>query len=480
MPAGRAPARVVLISIDTLRADHLGTYGHSRFTSPILDQLGLEGAVFEDASATAPWTLPSHASLLTGLYPARHGVTTSRTALPDGLPTLASLLRDRGFETAAIVNSPWLHRDSFGLTRDFQRYDAVHDPDYKRRSPSTRITDRAIEWLGELRDRRLLLFVHYYDVHADYASLPAYEKLFVEPYAGTADGSAWQLMRANFAEEHIRKCQESFDPAYCEFGSSEKPRRIDAAYEPVTLTAEDVGHLERLYDAGIRQMDTEIGRLVGFLRSEGLLDDTLLVVTSDHGEEFMEHGRVDHFLTTYQESLHVPLIFRGPGVPAGLRIREPVSSVDVVPTILALVGGDSGAGPEASTASELEGLDLTPLFVGAKPAGVESRTIFGEASGGLQYDEAIRGVYPVYASIRRGRYKGVYDATSETFALFDLASDPHEQIDLARREPELASELERAVRARLEATARRAPRGAAPQLDPSERDQLRALGYIAE
>ncbi len=470
------PQRVVLISIDTLRADHLGLYGYERFTSPNLDALGREGAVFEDAAATAPWTLPSHASMLTGLAPAEHGVVSSDFALSDGIPTLASLLRQRGFATAAVVNALWLDRENFGLTRDFEQYRFVRDPDYARRSPSTQITDQAIEWLRAAGDSRLFVFIHYYDVHADYASLPAYERLFVEPYQGSADGTAWQIMRFNFEPEHIRRCQQAFDPAFCSFGSTEKPRLLDGSFEPVILEAADAQHLEALYDAGIRQMDNEIGRFIAFLRDEGLLDGTLLIVTSDHGEEFLEHGRLDHFLTTYQESLRVPLILRGPGVPAGLRIAGPVSSVDIVPTVLALIGGQS----KTAFAKPFDGLDLTPLFGGSEVTGLASRTIFGEASGGLQYEDTLKGVYPVYSSARRGRYKGVYEAHAGVLALFDLAVDPTEQHDIAAREPALAAELKAVLERRHQAIITRKPTGRAVELDPAEIEELRALGYAPD
>lgn len=471
----KLPRHVILISIDTLRADHLGLYGYERFTSPNLDALAGEGAVFEDASATTAWTLPSHASMLTGLFPAEHGVVSSSFALPDDVPTLAALLEQRGFTTAAVVNALWLERDLFGLTREFDNYQSVRDPDYGRRSPSTRVTDQAITWLRDAGDARLFLFVHYYDVHADYASLPANERLFVEPYEGPADGTAWQIMRFNFAEEHIRRCRAAFDPEFCSFGSSEKPRLLDESFEPVVFDAADVRHLESLYDAGVRQMDTEIGRFIAFLRESALLDETLLVITSDHGEEFLDHGRMDHFLTTYQESLRVPLILRGPGVPTGLRIADPVSSVDLVPTVLALVGGGSrGAAPDFS------GVDLSPLFGGSSVPALDARWIYGEASGGLQYDDSLNGVYPIYSSARKGRYKGVYETEHRSLSLFDLSVDPGEQNDIAAREPALAAEMKSLLERRHESIVTRKPTGRAVELDPSEIEELRALGYAPD
>jgi len=469
------PRHVVLVSIDTLRADHLGTYGYERFTSPILDALASEGTVFEEASSTTSWTLPAHVSMLTGLFPAEHGVVSSHFELQGEVPTLASLLARQGYSTAAVVNAIWLKREAFGVTRDFEQYRYIRDADYARRSPSRMVTDQAIEWLREAGEAGLFVLVHYYDVHADYASLPAYERLFVEPYQGPADGTAWQLMQLNFADEHVRRCQRAFDPTFCSFGGEEKPRLLDGSVERPELGARDVRHLEALYDAGIRQLDTELGRLVTFLRDTGLLDETLLIVTSDHGEEFMEHGRVDHFLTTYQESLHVPLILRGPGVPAGLRVGEPVSIVDIVPTVLGLVGGLRGA-----RAPSFDGVDLAPLLTGASPPHLADRLIFGEASGGHQYGEQLKGVYPIYYSARKGRYKGVYDAQSGSLEIYDLASDPGETEDLAQREPALAAELSALLADRHAQITALAPPAEAIELDPNEIEQLRALGYAPD
>ena len=307
-PSPARPTAIVLISLDTLRADHLGVYGHHRFTSPVLDEFGAKGVVFEDASATTGWTLPSHASMLTGLFPLRHGVVTPENALSEEVQTLAGWFTEADWETAAIVNVLWLKRELFGLTRDFGKYLFIAEADYRRRSPSSWATDQAIEWLGEEHGRPLFLFLHYYDVHADYASLPEYERLFVSPYEGQADGSAWQIERANFAAGHIAHCLENPGSDACHFGSKEKPRRIDAEMKRIEFDARDIQHLEELYDAGIRQLDTELGRLLGFLDSSGRADETLVIITSDHGEEFLEHGRVGHSLTTYQQSLRVPLL----------------------------------------------------------------------------------------------------------------------------------------------------------------------------
>jgi arylsulfatase A-like enzyme len=186
------PARVLLVSIDTPRPDHLGAYGYARPTSPHLDAFAKGGVVFEDVTSTAPWTLPAHASLFTGVYPGRHGLATSNAKLSDSVATLATQLATSGFATAAVVNSNYLSQ-TFGLERGFQRFRYVVES-VTQREPSRAITDQALAWAKELAGQRWFLFFHYYDVHSDYRSLPEYEAQFVRPYAGTLDGTTAQLM----------------------------------------------------------------------------------------------------------------------------------------------------------------------------------------------------------------------------------------------------------------------------------------------
>lgn len=468
------PRVVVLISIDTLRPDHLGVYGYDRFTSPVLDALAEEGAVFEDVSATAPWTLPSHASMLTGLYPMSHGVLTSRTKLPPGVPTLATIFGGDGFETAAVVNVVWLKKEDYELTRDFSKYQWVRT-NLARKSASTWVTDAAIEWLSNLGDGRMFLFMHYYDVHSDYASEPAYEKLFVSDYDGPADGTTWQLRRASLEDDYLASCRDEFDEERCTFGGGEYAHVVDASVEKIRFDSRDMQHLRDLYDAQIRQLDAELGRFVAALRRLELLDETLLVVTSDHGEEFMEHGRLEHFLTTHQESLRVPLLLRGPGVPAGRRVSAPVSSVDLAPTLLALAG--------VETDVAFDGLDLRPLLM-ADPSDERAelafadRYLYGEASGGYTYNFFAGGFFPVYRSVRRGPFKLVHDAKRNSFDLYDLANDPTEQREISGREPEVKAQLVAEMARRYRRGLPEADPADPVKLSPDDVERLRALGYV--
>jgi arylsulfatase A-like enzyme len=457
----RAPRVVLLISIDTLRADHLGVYGYPRPTSPVIDGLGREGVVFEDASSTAPWTLPAHASMLTGLYPNRHGLNGTRRKLHKDLPTLATELAQRGYATAAAVNSIRVGR-LYGLARGFQEYLYVEEV-ADRMSPSTWITEQALEWMREFRNQRLFLFLHYFDVHSDYTSLPEYEQPFVAPYDGQADGSSTQLFLFAFDPKLLEACRANPERESCRTWAR---ARIDASVARVEFDDADRRHLIDLYDAGVRQMDAELGRLLESLRSDGLLDECLLILTSDHGEEFLEHGGVSHSHTQYQELLRVPLILRGPGIPAGTRVAAPVTLVDVVPTVLAALGEEAPIW--------LDGLDLSPLWrvaTGSKPSNDDirfrERYLFAEADSRIDSANTLQ-------SIRRGRYKLHYDRRTGAGELYDLDEDPGEQTDIAEREPAIADALRTALLAR----AGSAPTGETIELSDDDYDRLRALGYL--
>jgi arylsulfatase A-like enzyme len=413
---------VVLISVDTLRPDHLGLYGYARPTSPTLDLLARDGTVFETASSVSPWTLPAHATLLTGLYPHRHGVLATSRRLDSEIPTLASRFEEAGFRTGAIVNSIYLG-ERFGLDRGFGSFELVPPPG---RSASD-VASRALAWLDRnaAETAPFFLFLHFYDVHSDYRSIEPIEALFTSDYAGHADGSTAQLLRATRGE--VR------------FDESDRRRLVD------------------LYDAGIRQLDGELGRVVDWLDGRGILERVLLIVTSDHGEEFLEHGGVLHARTHYDEVIRIPLIVRGPGVPRGERVRHAASISDVAPTLLARAG-------LASTG--MDGRDLTSFWNRRAPLPSD----FVYADGGRGNRRAV-----ATQSIRGPRHKLIYDRGSEHSELYDLVDDPGEHHDLAESLPELRDELLGRLREFTALSPGTAPDASA--LTDDETQQLRALGY---
>lgn len=245
------------------------------------------------------------------------------------------------------------------------------------------------------RRERFFLFIHIYDLHGAPRALPVAERQFLDPATAPAAPTLADLVRAR--------------------------RGL------LALTPETRARIVDRYDAAIRQMDDGIARLVHFLYRRKVLDHTLLVITSDHGTEFLEHGGVLHGATLYEEALRVPLVLRGPGVPAGRRVPTPVSLVDVVPTVLAQLGLDLPRG--------IDGVDLSPAFA-AENEELAPRPLFAEADRGDAEDDRKR-------AVRDGRFKLHFDRLTGDTALFDLISDPAERLDVSAREPAIAAKFRR-------------------------------------
>ncbi len=439
-PKANAPRNVILISIDTLRPDHLGIYGHDRDTSPTMDRLALEGVFFEDVTASSPWTLPSHASMFTGLYPSSHGVVDHAFALRESTPTLATAFSKAGFQTGALVNSENIANPKFKLLKGFgeniRYYPEIEESPGGVDSIVNRgeeITAGAMEWIGNRDERPFFLFLHYYDVHTDFTPKPEYEERFVSDYPGPLTGLTTELVAVRTQHGRLRDI--------------------------------DIRYLRQMYDAEIRQLDDLLGVFVGFLGDQDLLENTLIVVTSDHGEEYFEHGGVLHGRTQYQELLAIPLIFSGPGVPVGRSYAEPAHLVDVAPTILSIAGVDPLGG-------FAEGLDLSIHW--RDPSAVTSpRVLYAEADHNNLFEG--RPVVDIKKMVRVGNDKLLYDTARNQVELYDLATDPGEKNDLARVNPDRS----RFLMGQLEAFMGRSGTGSrVPGLDRDDLERMRKLGYV--
>lgn len=420
---------VVWIVVDTLRADRVGAFGSERGLTPRLDRFCASGVTFTDAQAHAPWTLPSIASMLTSRLPPEHGaggflgpdLRAHFEALGPEARTLQEVLAERGWESAAITNVTFL-TEAFGVVQAFDELDAqAFESNLEVRSAG-KTTDAALRWLAA-RDERAppgFLFVHYFDPHAVYDP-PAAE-------------------RARFAPDV---------PDDFRFGTREdlaRLRRGRLELEPAV-----VARAERLYDAEVAYVDRELGRLLDALSARPA---TIVVWTSDHGEEFLDHGGFEHGHTVYGELLHVPLAIAAPGLDPA-RVDAPVGLIDVAPTVL-----------------ELAGLPSEPAFLG--------RSLVPAIGG----DDAPRALYaegnmwgPKKTSLRLGSWKLVTsDRPGAAPELYALDRDPAETEDLARRELARVEELEdqlAALRRSFEVT-----RGERTELDPAARRALEQLGYL--
>jgi len=433
---------VLLVSIDTLRADHLSAYGYERRTTPILDALAQEGVLFEQAFSHSPKTAISHMSILTGLYPESHGVLQLATAgvprLSGQIPTLATLLRRAGYRTAGIVGGG--HMDgSLGFDQGMEFYEV--------REELADTVARAEALMGRWADADELpffLFLHTYEVHDPYAP-PA-------THAGEWTSAAY--------DGGIPSSRELLDEATRGRGWWERHTiywdRVNAS-DPA-----DLRRLVDLYDASVRYTDDVLGGLFEWMRGRGLFENTLIVVLSDHGEEFLEHGQFLHH-QIYEELLHVPLIIGFPdrsGRGGGHREQSVVRLIDVLPTVLETLG--------LAVPDEIQGRSLLPLLDGVEAG--PPLVMSSWHKGGLQ-------------ALRNGNWKLIRRRSGDRSRseLYHLKHDPHERRDLAGRRPRVLGKLESELRSRASA-AHAVQRGLSeePAVIPGEQtmQDLKALGYL--
>ncbi len=426
---------LLVISIDTLRADRLGCYGYSRGTSPNIDRLVARGALFEDAISAAPWTLPSYASLFTGLYPASHraGVITGREALwgkdeiaqgkgqklsetlRTDIPTLASVLGGAGWKTAAFYNNAFLD-PSRRVDRGFQQYTS-----YQYNAASG--VDLAERWMDAHAQSRWFLFLHLMDPHGPYAPPAPYDEKFAGRSVDSIQGWPPDLatLRAGPVNDETKKL------------------------------------ISDLYDGEIAFADAQIGRVLDALDKSGESARTLIVFHSDHGEEFWEHGGFEHGHALHAELLHVPLaIVFPPRLNGGTHVDSRVRTVDVFPTVLELMG--------LALPGELDGQSLLPLLDGSSTPPRDA------LSEGILWGEREVKTYA------RGELK-LIAAGSADDRLFDLSVDAGERTNVASSNPDAVRELRALLAKRHEHLRAIAPTGPAQGQTPGEIQRLRNTGY---
>jgi len=449
----RDPPRpnLVLITLDTTRADHLGCYGYTGGTSPNLDRFAAGALLYEHAYSTSSWTLPSHASLMTGLLPMQHGAQSLAggpdlglgygvRALDERFETLAERLAAAGYRTGAVIGGPALRR-ALGMAQGFETYsDDLSGPGqkfYGRRAED--VADDAIATAERFGDEPYFLFVNFFDPHAPYHPPPPFDRDLPKKDAAAADRA-----------QAVRKLVESI------------AEHVEA--RPVAELDPDIGAwLSRElagYDAEIRYMDHHLGRLLDVLAAGERGARTMIVITGDHGESFGEHYYVSHGANLYEDNVHVPLLVHRPGQATADRDARPLSNVFVHRWLL------EAAGIAPAEAAGVDALAYVPssivLQVQRSDANVR---LFGSV---LDRDLAAV-LKPPYKLIR---------SSSGRAELYDLAADPGELHDLSERMPARAGELARAL---ADVEAKHPPlyeaRGGAA-LDDDTVDALKALGYL--
>jgi arylsulfatase A-like enzyme len=380
----RQPPNVLIIAVDSLRPDHLGCYGYGRPTSPEIDALAGRGVLLERVISQASWTTPSFGTVLTGLYPSQHGALTITNMLAPAVPTLATILKAQGYATCGIVNAPALGK-GYGFDRGFDLYD-VAEPETRDAGATT---GDALAWIDRNKAGPFFLFLHYFDVHLPYAPPAPFDRVFDQTYSGSM-GSR-------------------FDP------ETYAPTREDLLAMMGRWPAAEWDHVVSLYDGEIAFTDRAMGALLNGLRERGLLENTLLVLLSDHGQEFFEHGAYGHGHSLYGEVLAVPLVFSLPGrIPEGRRVREQARLLDVMPTILDILGVEPG--------TRVEGASLLPLIAGG--GGVRSAPD-AVLPPEMAFSEAVRLGGEKKALTGPGA-KTIHDVNSGETVVFDLAADPGE------------------------------------------------------
>jgi arylsulfatase A-like enzyme len=428
-PALPGAPNILLISIDSLRADHLHSYGYARNTSPNLDVLAAEGAAFETVISPTSWTLPAHMTLMTSLAPEEHGVITNRLRLASGVDTLPLRLQRAGYATAGFVSATYLD-GLYGFSRGFDEYDdytllRVAGKNSRTAITSDRVAQRAIEWLGRnataSSSRPFFLFLHFFDVHYDYNPPPPFAQMFDAQYAGRATGD------------------------------------VDSVHQG--MPSSDLNHVIALYDGEIAWVDSNIGRILKSLRSLGVDNNTIVVITADHGEEFLEHGQAAHYKTLYDEVLRVPLVIRYPGhVIPGRQLEGQVRLMDVAPTILALAGL-----PVLHPHTGAEARSLACLLTSPSPRAAPVLTAFGDLRGEV-------------ASVRTGDAKLIRDLRTQREEFYNLDADPGERKNLdavKQRERDQLRLMLNHWRSSAAATAKEEA-----DLDDEEKASLKSLGYM--
>jgi len=459
-PPAQRPRSVLFYLVDTCRDDHLAFEGYGRETTPFLKWLAERSVVFENCSGQAAWTKPAMASMLTSQYPSTTGIYRMEQRLPGRFVTWPEVLQANGVYTigfsANIVMGNLLSNFAQGFDRFVESTEVNRGDPIRFASGSAKKLNRHVfEWLDGTDVWPMLVYVHSVDPHEEYEPEPEYLERFADPARHAQYREDWKkLLESRPPIPGLHVTQANFDrtgvdsAAFLEYG-------------------------RRLYDADLLANDDQIQRLWNKLQKDGWGRDFIFVFTSDHGEEFFEHGGTSHGYTLYGEMTHVPLMIYAPGLlPAGKRIETPVRSLDIYPTLCELLGFEIPAG--------LEGRSLVPLIEGR---GEEPREIFsehredpvlrrlGEGSGDL-------------VSLRSGHWKLILNPLSSQtlprprFELFDLDADPGETTNVAAAHPEVVKRLEPKARAFIAKHWKGKAARETGAMEPEVEDQLRQLGYL--
>lgn len=403
-------ANIILIGIDSLRPDHTTMFGYKRTTTPHLQEFAEQACVFKRCHSVAPWTLPSFMSMLTGLYPSVSGFINKWTPvdakhmvesrLKDEVTTLPQVLVGQGYEAAAFTGDAGVS-SRYGFGRAMSTYlDDLHFGAMDHSMPA------CLEWLkSRPQDKPFFLFLHGYDCHGQFDPPGGYKRRFVDKYEGRLKGG--KVEQGRFREASLRV---ALNPE-----NRGEPKVVG-------MDAKDAEFYRALYDEKIYDVDERVNNFLEQLKSMGLYDKSIVIIVSDHGEEFLDHGGIDHGQSLYQELTHVLLMIHFPGQKQGAAFYDLVNVFDALPTALEAA--------QVQIPHAINAHSLVPIMRGGQ---IERPYLFAESDYRLFVHKR---------SVRNERYKFIYNLVSGKRELYDLPADPHEQSNLVDREPRLAYEME--------------------------------------
>ena len=464
----KRPQGIILIWADTLRSDHLDLYGYHRETAPYIKRMAAEGTVFQEHIVQGTWTKVSTPSLLTGLYPASHGIHDFTDRLPASAETLAEIFQKQGYAT--IQYSSVLFTGQF--TNLHQGFDELHEdtslPDQRNSKTARVYVDRLIPWLEIHKNVPFFVMLHVTDPHDPFKPYPPYDSMWADP------------SKAEEHENNAMKVRQAIqDPLLKRFGMPTRAELIQASIHPDEYVKREMDW----YDGSIRGMDAEIKRLLDRLEELKLDRDTLIVFVGDHGEEFHEHGRMFHGQSVYRELARTPLIFRQPGViPAGSVIKQTVKNIDVMPTILEIFG--------FSSTQPMQGKSLLPLMAkgtssneahaddGSGQSAFVEKAATSESGGPPPRNtESVAVILNGWKLIHNTKKA----ADAPEYELYEVGSDPREQKNLAEAKPEIVRRLAAEIARWRKVTASqklKSDADATKGMSQEELERLRSLGYI--
>ena len=418
---------VILISIDSLRADHLGSYGYRKDTSPNIARFSQDAVRFTKCMAQGTSTLISHASLFTSLIPLHHGASFRyKYGLPDEMQTIAEIMRENGYTTISFNDGGQISA-KFGMDQGFDYYDSGLESRGIKELSFENIVNKSIAWIESNHDKKFFMFLHTYEVHLPLTPSPEYLSLFDSDY----DGSLGPIITKDIINKALKG--------------------------KLLIDEEDKKHIVNAYDAEIRSVDYAFGILIEFLKKKDIYDNTIIVLTSDHGEEYNDHGKIGmHAHTLYNELLNVPFIIKLNGSQfAGKVFDHFVASIDISPTLLELV--------ELPGFRIAEGISLFDTIRGKKEKA--GRFLFAQRDHPQEYTD------PRFWAIMNQRWKLYNDR------LFDLENDPSEKMDVSEDYQELKKSLAKAALDFMAAEPGNFDK-AKIKLDEELKKRLRSLGYI--